>query len=97
MIKPEHNHPPTLAGAPVHRRMAMTLEIKSEITRALTVQTAPSEVFSSLRMPNSTTGVNWDEGGNPVIVNPLFKPRDIYNFKTQMRRDALSPLTPFKH
>lgn len=47
-------------------------------------------------MPDSTTGVNWDEERNPVIVNPLFKPQDIYNFKSQMRRDALSPLIPIQ-
>ena len=31
-----------------------------------------------------------------IIVNPMFKPRDIYNLKAQMRRDVLGPLTPIQ-
>ena len=92
----EHNHSSSLAGAhPVHRRMAMTAEVKSEISRQLTVQVAPSKVLSSLRIPDPTLGsVNTDDPADPQIINPLFKPRDIYNHKAQMRRDILGPLTP---
>ena len=59
----------------------------------MTVQTAPPKILSSLRIPDPTTGVNNDPE-DPYIINPLFKPRDIYNFKVQLRREALGPFTP---
>ena len=94
VITPGHNHSATLAGAyPALRKLAMTSEVKSEISRALTVQTAPSRILSSLRIPDPMTGVNHEDPEDPVIVNPMFKPRDIYNVKAQLRREALGPLT----
>ena len=97
VVKSEHNHASSLAGAhPVHRKMAITAEVKDEISRQLTVQTAPSKVISSLRIPDLTTGINWDDPANPRVVNPMIKPRDIYNLKAQLRREALGPLTPIQ-
>ena len=58
------------------------------------MQTAPSRILSSLRIPDPMTGVNHEDPEDPVIVNPMFKPRDIYNVKAQLRREALGPLTP---
>ena len=82
VINPFHNHEATIAGShPTLRKMAMTEEIKNDISRQLTVQTAPSKILSTLRI---------DTDNN----NPLFKPRDIYNIKAQLRRDTLGPLTP---
>lgn len=95
VVTPTHNHGSTLAGAhPALRKMTMTSEIKSEISRALTVQTASSKILSSLRIPDLITGVNHDDSENPFIINPLFKARDIYNVKAQLCQEALNPLSP---
>ena len=95
VVKSTHNHASTLAGAhPALRKLAMTKEVKSEISRALIVQTAPFKILSSLRVADPTTGINFDDPENPYIINPLFKPRDIYNVKAQLRRETLGPLTP---
>ena len=95
VINPDHNHSATLAGAhPALRKLAMTPEVKDEISRALTVQIQPSKIISSLRVPDPVTGVNFDDPSDPVIVNPMFKPRDIYNMKAHIRREILGPLTP---
>ena len=94
VVTSSHNHTSTLVDAhPALRKMAMTTEVKSEISRALTVQTVPSKILSSLRIPDPTTKVN-DDPEDLYIINPLFKPRDIYNFEAQLRREALGPLTP---
>ena len=97
VVKPEHNHEASLSGAhPAHRRIAL-IEHKEEISRQLTVQTKQANVLSSLRIraptPNS---VRWDENGNPEVVNPMFISRDIYNFRAQLRRNALGSLTPIQ-
>ena len=97
VVNAAHNHGPTLAGShPVHRKMAMTAEVQSEISRALTVQQAPSQILSSLRIPDPVTGISHDDPSDPRPVNPLFKPRDIYNFKGKLRRETLGPLTPIQ-
>lgn len=94
VVKGTHNHTATLAGAhPTLRKMTMTTEVKSEISRALTVQTAPSKILSSLRIFDPVSGINFDNPENPYTVNSLFKPRDIYNVKAQLRREALGSLT----
>ena len=95
VVKSTHNHASTFAGAhPALRKLAMAKEVKSEISRALIVQTAPFKILSSLRVAAPTTGINFDDPENPYIINPLFKPRDIYNVKAQLRRETLGPLTP---
>ncbi len=71
----------------------MTSEIKSEIFRQLTVQIAPSQILSSLRVVDSITEVDWKDSENLRIINSMFKSRDIYNVKAQLRREILDPLT----
>lgn len=96
VANPEHNHESTLAGAhPVHRKNALNEGYKAEISRALTVQTSSSQILSNLRLPDPVTGVT-DDYEDPQPINPLFKRRDIYNIKAQMRREALGPLTPIQ-
>jgi hypothetical protein len=68
-------------------------EIKSEIFRALAVQTRSSQVLFSLRILDSMTEVNIENSKNSRIVNSLFKSRDIYNVKTQLRRETFESLT----
>lgn len=94
MVKGTRNHTATLAGAhPTLRKMAMTTEVKSKISRALIVQTAHSKILSSLRIFDPVSGINFDNPENPYIINSLFKPRDIYHIKAQLRREALGSLT----
>lgn len=82
---PEHNHVESAPGAhPVLRRMAMTSEVKSEMTRQLTIQTAPSKVLSAVRIDD------------PLAANAMFTSRDVYNLQAQIRRDELGPLTPIQ-
>ncbi len=80
---PEHNHVSSIADShSVLRRMTMTDEIKSDITRQLTVRTASFKVLFTLRL---------DEFANDD--NSMIKSRDIYNLKAQLRRDDLESLT----
>lgn len=59
----------------------MTLEIKSEITRQLAIQTAPSKVLSAVRVNDS------------LIFNAMFTSQDVYNLQAQIRRDEFGSLT----
>lgn len=94
MITSTHNHAATLTDAhSALRKLAMTSKVKSEVSRALIVQTASSKILFSLRVADSMIEVSFDDLENPHIVNFLFKPRDIYNVKTQLRREALEPST----
>ena len=94
---PNHNHNSNLAGAhPAQRRIAMN-QHRQEIVRSLSVQTRPSNVLSALRIEDPTPdSIRWDHAGDPVVVNPIFSNRDIYNLQAQLRRDALGPLTPIQ-
>ncbi len=67
--------------------------MKNDISRQLTVQMTPTKILSSLQISNFTTEINFDDSEHFYVINPLFNARDIYNVKTQMRRDALRPLT----
>jgi hypothetical protein len=78
--------------------MTMTAEIRSEISRQLTVQTFTFKVLFSLRIPDPTDiekNALADAIAPPDtdLINSMFSARDIYNFKAQLRRDALDPLT----
>lgn len=97
IAKLNHNHASILAGAyPVLRKMAMTSGIRGEKSRQLTVQIAPSKVISGLRIPDPISSIDSDNSENPRIINPIFKPRDIYNVKAQLRHEAQGPLTPIQ-
>ncbi len=71
----------------------MNEKVKSEIFRALTVQIRSSQIIFALRVLDSVTDVNIENSENLRIVNSLFKSRDIYNVKTQLRRETLESLT----
>jgi hypothetical protein len=56
MKNSNHNHSFSLADAhSMLRKMTMTSEIKSEISRQLIVQIASSQILSSLRVEDSIT------------------------------------------
>lgn len=82
---PEHTHEASASGAhPVLRRLAMTPEIKSEMSRQLIIQTAPSKVLSAMRVDD------------PLAANAIFTPRNVYNLQAQIRRNKFGPLTPIQ-
>jgi hypothetical protein len=61
--------------------MTMTFEMKSDISRQLTVQTAFFKILFTLRLD-----VVFDDSF-------LFKSRDIFNLKAKLRREDLESLT----
>jgi hypothetical protein len=61
--------------------MTMTFEMRSDISRQLTVQTAFFKILFTLRLD-----VVFDDSS-------LFKSRDIYNLKAKLRREDLESLT----
>jgi hypothetical protein len=94
VINSRHNHFFSLVDAHlVLRKMTMTFEIKNEISRQLIVQIASSQIISSLRIINFI--LDWDNTNseNSRIINFMFKSRDIYNMKAQLRREAFNFLT----
>ena len=94
MMKKNHNHAATLVDAhSTHRKFAMTNAVKSEIFRNLRVQISFTRIIFSLRVIDSVTEVNFADFSNFEMINFMFKPRDIYNMKAQLRREFLGPLT----
>jgi hypothetical protein len=88
IIKSEHNHVSIIVDAhSVHRRNVLTDEIKSEISRQLTVQVISKKMISSLRIQDSSVSQNSNDNSENLIIVSLLKARDIYNVKTQMRRE----------
>ncbi len=79
----EHNHDVIISEFhSVLRRMTMISEMKSDISRQLTVQIASSKILFTLRF----------DFANFNDINSLFKSRDIYNVKAKLRRDDLDSL-----
>ena len=90
VVDPTHNHEATLSGAhSVHRKIAMTSRLQSDISNVLKVQIRSSQIFFSIRVFSNPDA----EGEDEKFFN-IFKARDIYNLKTTMRRETLRPLTP---
>ena len=86
VINSKHNHCASAAGAhSVLRRMALKKpEIRSEMTRQLAIQTAPSKVLAAIRVDD------------PTAANAMFAFRDVYNFQAKLRRQELGPLSPIQ-
>jgi hypothetical protein len=94
VINSKHNHFFSLVDAHfVLRKMTMTFEVKNEISCQLIVQIASSQIISSLRIIDFI--IDWDNMNleNSRIINFMFKSRDIYNMKAQLRREAFDLLT----
>jgi hypothetical protein len=94
VINSRHNHFFSLVDAHfVLRKMTMTFEIKNEIFRQLIVQIASSQIISNLRITDSIIDWNDTNSENSRIINFMFKSRDIYNMKVQLRREIFDFLT----
>jgi hypothetical protein len=89
----KHNHEVSLINAHlVLRRIIMNEEVKVEFSRESRVQTTSSRILFSLRISDSI--IEWNNDfENSQSLNSMFKRRDIYNLKAQMRRDTLNSLT----
>jgi hypothetical protein len=94
IVNERHNHSATFVDAhSAHRKLAMNDEVKNEIFRALTVQIRSFQIISASRVLDSMIDVNIENSENSRIVNSLSKSRNIYNVKTQLRRETLESLT----
>jgi hypothetical protein len=71
----------------------MTSKIKSEISRQLTVQIFASKILSNIRISNSIIDVNFSNSENSRVINSMFRSRNIYNLKAELRREVLDSLT----
>jgi hypothetical protein len=77
----KHNHKTIIIKSHlVHRKMTMTFEMRSVISRQLTMQTVFFKILFTLRL-------------DVVFDSSLFKSRDIYNLKAKLRREDLKSLT----
>lgn len=85
VINSEHSHVESAPGAyPVLRKIAMTSEIKSDVTRQFVIRIALFKVLSAVRVDD------------PLTVNAMFTFRNVYTLQAQIRRDELGPLTPIQ-
>jgi hypothetical protein len=81
MINSAHNYQLILAELhAILRKIAIIKEIKKNFSRQLIVQIASFKILFTLRVDSNA-------------VNSLIKSKDIYNIKTQIRRDVLKLLT----
>ena len=79
---PEHNHGFIPRGAhPSLRKIALTQEVQDTIVNDTRTGSRPSQILSSLRLDT-------DE------EDPIYKPSDIYNVKSQTRIKTLGSMTP---
>jgi hypothetical protein len=67
--------------------------MKNKIFKALIIQIKSSQIILVLRVFISMIDFNIANSENSRIVNFLFKFRNIYNVKTQFRRETLESLT----
>ena len=93
MIDEIHNHVASLID--VHsafRKIAMTNKIKNEMFRILRIQISFVCILSNFRVFDSMTEVDFIDSSNFQMINFMFKFRNIYNLKTQLRREVLNSL-----
>ncbi len=101
----EHNHAFSVVDAhSALRKMIMTSKIRSEIFRQLIVQIALSKILFSLRLSHAELSNNHAESSNNHAEssnnrminsndNSLIRSRDVYNLKTELRRNELDSLS----
>ncbi len=100
----DHNHDVIIVKShSILRRMTMTREMKNDIFKQLTVQTASSKILFTLRLDFANISTSFANVSFANVffanisfiddLNLLFKSRDIYNVKAKLRRDDLDSLT----
>jgi hypothetical protein len=94
IIKRHHNHFFTFVEAHSSlRKIAMISKIKSEISRQLKVQVSTSKILSSLRILDLIIEVDFINSKDSRVINSMFRSKDIYKLKIEMRREELNSLT----
>jgi hypothetical protein len=94
IINDQHNHSFILIDShSAQRKIALTDEIRNDISRQLKIQIAFSQIFTSFRILNLTIEVNMNDSKNSIILNSMLKFRDIYNLKAKFRRQSWKFLT----
>ncbi len=68
----------------------MNAEIRNDISRQLQVQTRSFEIFTNFRIFEFIISSNFE---NSEKFNSMFKSRDIYNLKAELRRESLKSFT----
>jgi pyruvate dehydrogenase complex dehydrogenase (E1) component len=92
VVNDRHNHSSTLVDFhSTHRKSTMISEMKANISRQLKMQITLSQILSNLRFSNFAASSS-DDSKNSVILNSMFKSRDIYNLKAKLRRKNLESL-----
>ena len=59
----------------------------------LRIQISFTRIIFSFRVIDSIIEINFVDFNNFEMINFMFKPRDINNIKTQLRRESFGPLT----
>ena len=93
MIDKIYNHAASLTD--VHsafKKIAMTKKIKNEMFRTLQIQISFVRILSNFRVFDSMIEIDFIDSSNFQMINFMFKFRDIYNLKTQLRRKILNSL-----
>jgi hypothetical protein len=95
----EHNHAFSLVDAhSTLRKMIMTSKIRNEIFKQLIVQIASFKILFTLRLSHADADTDSDstDSNNRMINfddNSLIRSRDVYNLKTELRRNKLDSLS----
>ena len=85
---PNHNHSPTISASHLSlQKLHLTPAITSEIKRATQVNLQPAAIVDSLRL---TQGSNFDDNQS------IYKTKDIYNVKADLRQEKLGILSPIQ-
>ena len=71
----------------------MTDQMKNEIFKILKIQISFVRILFNFHVVDSIIDENFVDSNNFEIVNPMFKFRDIYNMKTQLRRETFESFT----
>ena len=93
-----HNHESFLIDAHLIQRKIVIKEHKSKISRQFKIHIKSTNVLSSLRVKDFTTNeqtlnARRNDKNEVSIINSFFVIRDIYNFRTTLRRTILKSLT----
>ncbi len=89
IVNVKHNHLVIFVDFhSTHKKLAIIKKMKNEIFKTLIIQIRSSQILFALRVLDSMTNINFGNSENLRIINSFFKFRNIYNVKTQFRRET---------
>ncbi len=93
MINNQHNHSFIFDDFHfIQRKIILTFKIRNDISRQLRVQTKFFQILSSFRTFNFIDFLSFDSK-NSIVINSMFKSRNVYNLKKKLRREFLEFFT----